>query len=92
MALQQALAKPHVYVATIPLPNHELATIVASALSVDEELRPALVDRSVVSDGSNVVLRIAATEMRILRTSVVSLLDFLVVSLSALSAFAQNPS
>lgn len=82
--------KPHEYTARVTLPSPELASIVATALSVDDELRPALVDRTIKADGATVVIHVAATEMRVLRTSVLSILDFAVVSLSALEAFATD--
>jgi tRNA threonylcarbamoyladenosine modification (KEOPS) complex Pcc1 subunit len=86
-----AAAKPHVYDAKIELPSAELASIVATALSVDDELRPALVDCTVVAHGAAVVIRVAATEARVLRTSALSILDFATVSLTALEAFAGVP-
>lgn len=96
LCFQEAMAdshlpKPHVYEAEIPLPSVEFAAIAVTALSVDEELRPALVDRTITSHGSSIILRVAASDARALRTSVVSLLDFLLVSLSTLAAFADMP-
>jgi tRNA threonylcarbamoyladenosine modification (KEOPS) complex Pcc1 subunit len=81
------MEKPHVYTARIDLPSPQFATIVATALSVDSELRPALVDRTVTVDGSTIAIRVAATELRVLRSSALSILDYAIVSLAALEAF-----
>jgi hypothetical protein len=50
-------------------------------------LPPALVDRTVTVDGSTIAIRVAATELRVLRSSALSILDYAIVSLAALEAF-----
>ena len=83
--------KPHVYEARIDVLDERHAQIVATALSVDEELRPSLVTRSVTAVGSILQIHVAACDPRSLRTSALSILDFAIVSLRALDAFVSPP-
>jgi tRNA threonylcarbamoyladenosine modification (KEOPS) complex Pcc1 subunit len=82
------IPKPYVYEATIDLLDGRYAQIVASALSVDDELRPAQVARTVSAIGTLLHIHVAACDARSLRTSALSILDFAVVSVRALEAFA----
>lgn len=80
--------KPYKYRARLQLPSPRHAEIVAAAISVDPELRPDDVDRSVTADGAVFVIDVAARDPRMLRTAVGSLYDFVRVSLTALAQFA----
>jgi tRNA threonylcarbamoyladenosine modification (KEOPS) complex Pcc1 subunit len=79
---------PYVYEATIDILDERCAQIVASALSVDDELRPSQVARTVSAIGTKLHIHVAACDARLLRTSALSILDFSVVSVRALEAFA----
>lgn len=81
-------AKKYIYEAKIELPKPEYARMVATALNVDDELRPTLVTKRIAVVGSTVVFVFSAVDARTLRTSVLSILDFTKVSLSAIAAFA----
>lgn len=59
---------PHTLTVTLPLPTPRLATILADSLSVDEELSP-FVHRTFETNGSDLVIKYAATTARMLRVS-----------------------
>jgi tRNA threonylcarbamoyladenosine modification (KEOPS) complex Pcc1 subunit len=82
--------KPHVYRMRLPLLSESNAQIAAVALSVDEELRPALVTRIVSADGQALVVEVAAVDARALRSSVLGFLDMAGVVVRAL-AMELNP-
>lgn len=85
-ALQQGDADfAYAYAATLPLPSVSDARIVAAAVSVDAELRPELVRRRVYAEGPCLRIEVHARDARSLRTSVVSLYDFVRVSCGTLS-------
>lgn len=85
-----AAPKPHVYTARIDLPSAALASVAAAALAPAGDLRPALVETSAAADGAALVLRVAASELRLLRAASLSALDLAAVALSALAAFADD--
>lgn len=59
---------PHTLTVTLPLPTPRVATILADSLSVDEELSP-FVHRTFETNGSDLVIKYAATTARMLRVS-----------------------
>lgn len=73
------------YSSDIELPSASDARIVAAAVSTDGELRPEQVERTITTDGTKLQIRVRARDARSLRTSVVSLYDFVRVSVEALS-------
>jgi tRNA threonylcarbamoyladenosine modification (KEOPS) complex Pcc1 subunit len=83
--------KMHVYRCRLPLGSAERAQIAAVALSVDHELRPALVERTVRADGEALAIKVAAVDARALRTSVLSILDLAGVVVRALAVELEPP-
>lgn len=79
--------KEYTYQARIDMPSAKYAEIVATAISVDPELRPEEVSRTISVDGNAFVIDIAATDLKSLRTVVGSLYDFIRVSLAAIAQF-----
>lgn len=77
------------YSATIEMPNAKCASLVATAVGVDPELRPDDVRRDLHADGSSLVIHVKAKDAKALRTSVTSLYDFIDVSLAALEQFSE---
>ena len=73
--------------ARITLASPADAATAAAALSVDPELRPALVTRSVTADGDALVLRVAAADARTLRASACTLCDVAGVAARAVEAW-----
>ena len=65
--------------------RRELMT--AAALAVDPELRPALVSRAITSEGSDLVLSVAAADARTLRASACTLCDVAGVAARAVEAW-----
>lgn len=82
------IPKPYKYEARIEMPTPEQATIVTRAVSVDPELRPTEVSRVLRVDGSAIVIEMAATDAKSLRTAVTSIYDFIRVSLRAVAQFS----
>lgn len=78
----------HKYEARIQMPNAFAAEVVAKAVSVDPELRPDQVNRTVSADGCFIVLKVDAKDVKSLRTAVTSIYDFLIVSVTAVAQFA----
>lgn len=78
------------YDASITFPFERYATIVARALSTDDELRPDHVRREIQVEGTVLRLRMDATDIRSLRTSVTSLYDFMRVSIEAVAMFSSD--
>lgn len=80
---------PNHYEANIQMPTPFLASVVAQAISVDPELRPADVTRKVFAQEHDLVISIHAKDPKSLRTSVTSLFDFIKVSLMAVAEFSE---
>lgn len=76
--------KPCSYVGHICFPHRREAEIVAEAVSADAELRQELVDRRLHIANSTLVIQIEATDVKVLRTAVTSLYDFIRVSIQTL--------
>ena len=75
------------YSATIKMPSEEYALIVCRAVSVDPELRPDEVDRSITAHGDVIHINVSSTNVKTLRTAVTSLYDFIRVSMKAVAQF-----
>lgn len=80
--------KPCKYEARIEMPTAEQAIIVSKAVSVDPELRPEEVSRIIRAEGNSIVIDVAATDVKSLRTAVSSLYDFIRVSIRAVEQFS----
>jgi len=65
------------------------ATMVQQALSVDPELRPALVTRKLSVDGCALVMEFAALDVRTLRAAVCTFCDLLGLATRTLEAFTK---
>ena len=79
--------KPYTFSIKCPLPSATHATIVANTLSVDAELRPLFVTRQVTADGSCLIARFAAVDLRTLRAASSTFCDLLNLSCKTLEAF-----
>lgn len=79
--------KPYTFSIRCPFPSSNHATIVANTLSVDEELRPQFVTRDITADGSSLIVRFAAVDLRTLRAASATFCDLLDLSCRTLEAF-----
>ncbi len=79
--------KPYTFSIRCPLPSPNHATIVANTLSVDEELRPQFVTREITADGSCLIVRFAAVDLRTLRAASATFCDLLNLSCRTLEVF-----
>ena len=72
-------------------PSAEAAAVVCRAVGVDKELTPAKVRRTLAVEGAALVLTFEATELRLLRASVSTLLDLILLSTRAVERFPALP-
>lgn len=87
---EQVISKPYMYESKIQLPTERAAAIVAAAIDVDPELRPTEVTRRIRVEGPILFFNMSADNPKLLRNSVVSLYDFIRVSLSAIAEFSSD--
>mmetsp|Transcript_5476 Transcript_5476/g.8508 ORF Transcript_5476/g.8508 Transcript_5476/m.8508 type:complete len:88 (+) Transcript_5476:87-350(+) len=82
---------PYEFDLEVRFPKDSHASIVCNALSVDEELQPptSLVKTMTVT-GNVLKIHFAASELRLLRVSVSSFLDFLHLSTRTLAEFGDT--
>mmetsp|Transcript_33187 Transcript_33187/g.130653 ORF Transcript_33187/g.130653 Transcript_33187/m.130653 type:complete len:81 (+) Transcript_33187:274-516(+) len=76
------------YELSIEMPNGMDAEIPKKVLEVDEELRPDLVSRRVWSEGGTLKAVIEAVDAKVLRVSVSSFLDYLILTMRMVQEFS----
>ncbi|KAK9806454.1 hypothetical protein WJX73_009385 [Symbiochloris irregularis] len=91
---QEAAAspKPYSFKSTVTYASAEHAEMVKNALSVDPELRPAVVSRHLTVEGCKLVTSISATDLRTLRAAVGPYCDLLKLASRVLEAFGDPPA
>ncbi|CAG8533045.1 2166_t:CDS:2 [Gigaspora rosea] len=72
---------------TIPFPTQRLATIAQSVLNVDKELKSDQVNRVISTDDTNLVVQFNCSSVKMLRVSVNSLLEMLIMVTKTIDAF-----
>ena len=77
--------------AQVAYPSAEAAAVVCRAVGMDKELTPAKVRRTLAVEGAALVLTFEATELRLLRASVSTLLDLILLSTRAVERFPALP-
>jgi len=63
------------------------ARIVMNTLEVDKELRPSLVQRSMTVENSNLKVSMSSSELRMLRTSISSFFDMILLATRTINQF-----
>ena len=79
--------KIHHFEAKITCPSNRDALVLKNSLSVDPELNPTKVDRSIEVEDKVLVIRLDATEVCLLRPAVSTLLDLATAAAKAIEAF-----
>ncbi|KAL3696915.1 hypothetical protein R1sor_010991 [Riccia sorocarpa] len=73
----------------VEYPTEEQAKIVMTTLSVDAELQPDKVARSMTVEGQHLLISFKATEARYLRASVSAFMDMLMLATRTIEEFGQ---
>ncbi len=81
-------AKLFKFKAKIPLSDPKYAQMIAKTISVDTELRPHLVDRTVSAQGCSILVDISSSDLNVLRIVSNSILRSLYLTIQTLGAFA----
>ncbi|QDZ21814.1 hypothetical protein HOP50_06g43550 [Chloropicon primus] len=84
-------SKPHHFEARIKTTCHNDAVILRTSLMVDKELNPTKVHRSIEIDEEDdtlLVIKLDATEVRLMRPAISTLMDLAEAASKAIEAFA----
>jgi len=89
-AAEKAAEKPYEYSSRVTFATPEHALMVSRALSVDQELHPANVQKVVKSEGNDVLIHFCATDPKMLRGAVGTFTDLLGVAATAIEMFGDQ--
>jgi len=81
------LPKPYKHELRIEYPSPEIAQIVSTTVSVDEDLRPERVSRLINCTSNTLHVQFAASELRFLRVAISSFLDAVLLSQQTVTEF-----
>ncbi|RHZ87407.1 hypothetical protein Glove_35g22 [Diversispora epigaea] len=77
----------HSMILNIPFPSSRLANIAQKVLKVDKELKTDQVERIITVEEVNLIVKFKCSNIKILRISVNSILDMIIMVIKTMDAF-----